>query len=276
MRDVEMKNELLSKENEIIKKDQRLRAISLFLAALVVAFLIVLIIVAKRQRKNLANLNSSLDAQNEQLKDLLKEKDTFMEMLTHDLRTPLGNMVAILGLLKEEGTPDKERKELIRDAESSAESGRDLLNDLISLYQVESQNTEPELTELELGDFMKKTCAQYQVMCLAKGQEFKCTKEDRLYLNSNPSILKSVVGNLISNAIKYTPLGGKIGVSAWEENGYIKISVEDSGPGFTEEDKKNLFGKFQKLSAQPTGEEKLKWSGAPSCKIDGRETQWRH
>lgn len=255
LRESEMKNELLTKENEIIKKDQRLRSISLILAGLVVLFLLVLVLTVSRQRKNLAVLNDSLDSQNEQLKGLINEKDTFMGMLTHDLRTPLGNMVAILGMLKEQDIPESESKELLKDAESSAESGMDLLNDLITLYQVETQNESHELEELELGSFLRRTCQQYQVMCLAKGQEFSCTKEDGLFVQANETILKSAVGNLLSNAIKYTPLGGQVGVSAWAEDGKVKITIRDSGPGFTDEDKKKLFGKFQRLSAQPTGNE---------------------
>lgn len=255
LRESEMKNELLTKENEIIKKDQRLRSVSLILAGLVVLFLLVLVLTVSRQRKNLAKLNDSLDGQNEQLKGLLSEKDTFMGMLTHDLRTPLGNMVAILGMLKEKDIPESESKELLRDAESSAETGMDLLNDLITLYQVETQNASHEFEELELGSFLRRTCQQYQVMCLAKGQEFSCTKEEGLFVQANETILKSAVGNLLSNAIKYTPLGGQVGVSAWAEDGRVKVTIRDSGPGFTDEDKKKLFGKFQRLSAQPTGNE---------------------
>lgn len=263
----EMENDLLLRENEVIKRNQRLRSTSLILAALVALFLGALVVISAKQRKKLSALNQSLDTQNDHLKELLTEKDTFMGMLTHDLRTPLGNTVAILGMLQENDIPKEERDELFKDAEVSAESARDLLNDLITLYQVETQNATPELEEFEMGAFLKKTCEQYQVMCLAKGQEFVCAREDRLFILSNRTMLKSVVGNLISNAIKYSPLGGKVEVSAWREENKIKVAVRDSGPGFTDEDKKALFGKFQRLSAQPTGDESSSGLGLHLVKL---------
>jgi signal transduction histidine kinase len=67
--------------------------------------------------------------------------------------------------------------------------------------------------------------------------------------------LREAVDNLISNAIKYSPLGARIDVSVELERDVAVISVKDEGPGFSPEDMSRLFGRFQRLSAKPTGGE---------------------
>jgi signal transduction histidine kinase len=69
--------------------------------------------------------------------------------------------------------------------------------------------------------------------------------------------LRQVIENLISNAIKFSPHGTKINVclTASDEKGLVRFSVQDEGPGLTDDDKSKVFGHFQKLSARPTGDE---------------------
>ncbi|MBI1184092.1 tetratricopeptide repeat protein [bacterium] len=255
LEEAEMKNKLLQQENEIIKKETQFRTYTLLFVLVVALILGLLVFYISRKRKELRHFSQSLDAQNEKLKELIKEKDNLMGMLTHDLKTPLGNLKTILYMLREEGLSGAERNELFEDANSSAEAGLDLINDLLAVYREETQNLELNLSEIDFSVFLKALCQQYKVQALAKEQSFSCTKESGLWLMASESILKSIAGNLLSNAIKFTPRQGKIQVNAWREGDTIKFKVSDSGPGFSDKDKLKLFGKFQRLSAQPTGSE---------------------
>jgi signal transduction histidine kinase len=74
-------------------------------------------------------------------------------------------------------------------------------------------------------------------------------------VNCDPERLREAVDNLISNAIKYSPLGGNIELSMGADAGDTVISVKDEGAGFSQADISRLFGRFQRLSAKPTGGE---------------------
>lgn len=256
VQEAELKNELLLKENELITQDKNFRTISLLVVLAVVVFLAFILVFIIRQRQELRMLNTSLDTHNERLKELIKEKDGFMGMLTHDLRTPVSNVSSLLYLLEDPGLAEEEREDLLKDAQGSSQQGLHLINDLIALYKAEAnEEEEVSLESVDLGAYLSEVVKYYNVMCLAKGQDLSIYLRSGMLILSNKAILRSIVGNLLSNAIKFTPLGGSISISAYKDGDAITIKVEDSGPGFTEEDRTKLFGKFQRLSARPTAEE---------------------
>src|SRR5436305_13494992 len=78
---------------------------------------------------------------------------------------------------------------------------------------------------------------------------------DRLMSRGDPDRLREALDNIIGNAVKYSPLGGEIAVAVSDEAGEPVIRVSDSGPGFAPEDMDRMFGRFQRLSAKPTGGE---------------------
>jgi len=256
LEEASLKNQLLLKENELITKDKNFRTISLLVTLAILVSLVFVLAYIMRQRRELQLLNTSLDSQNERLRELIHEKDSFMGMLTHDLRTPVSNVSSMLYLLEDSGLDEEERNDLLRDAQGSAQQGLHLINDLIALYKAEA-NEEEEITleSVDLGAYLSEVVKYYNVMCLAKGQDLSIYLRSGMVLLSNKAILRSIVGNLLSNAIKFTPLGGTISVSAYKDGDAITIKVEDSGPGFTEADRHKLFGKFQRLSARPTANE---------------------
>jgi signal transduction histidine kinase len=88
-----------------------------------------------------------------------------------------------------------------------------------------------------------------------KQQDIHLVSPPHQICNCDPDRLREAIDNLVSNAIKYTPLGGRMELSMSVENGGIAISVKDEGPGLSQEDMSRLFGRFQRLSAKPTGGE---------------------
>ena len=90
---------------------------------------------------------------------------------------------------------------------------------------------------------------------------------ENINMNTDKSYLSRILDNLISNAIKFSPHGTSMKVEASLENGGIRFSVRDQGPGFSEADKKDLFKKFKKLSARPTGGESSNGLGLAIVKI---------
>jgi signal transduction histidine kinase len=92
-------------------------------------------------------------------------------------------------------------------------------------------------------------------LAAAKDQALVVKAETGLRIKADTERLREAVDNLVSNAVKYSPIGGRIEISAGREGGEAVVRVTDEGPGLSPEDTDRLFGRFQRLSAKPTGGE---------------------
>ena len=129
-----------------------------------------------------------------------------------------------------------------------------MVEKIVDIRAIESReiNIEEELFDMgeetaaiideSMGNAAKKSLAIHRNLNHAE------VNLDRYYF-------KQIVENLFSNAIKFSPEGRNIYVSTGQRNGKAQLNIRDEGPGFTVEDKKRMFGKYQKLSAKPTGGE---------------------
>jgi signal transduction histidine kinase len=88
-----------------------------------------------------------------------------------------------------------------------------------------------------------------------KGQRIEVNAPPNLTVSGDPDRLREAIDNLVSNAIKYSPMGGRIGIAADVQGDDALIRVSDNGPGLSPEDMSRLFGRFQRLSAKPTAGE---------------------
>jgi signal transduction histidine kinase len=88
-----------------------------------------------------------------------------------------------------------------------------------------------------------------------KQQRIEVDAPESLTVSGDPDRLREAIDNLVSNAIKYSPIGGEIAISVKRHDGDVLIRVSDNGPGLSPEDMSRLFGRFQRLSAKPTAGE---------------------
>jgi signal transduction histidine kinase len=109
--------------------------------------------------------------------------------------------------------------------------------------------------DIDLANLVRDVAESNRTLAARKGQNMSLAVPDRLIMRGDPDRLREALDNVIGNAVKYSPLGGEILVSAADEAGEPVIRVADSGPGFLPEDMARLFGRFQRLSAKPTGGE---------------------
>src|SRR5262249_8029983 len=88
-----------------------------------------------------------------------------------------------------------------------------------------------------------------------KGQRIEVNAPAGLTVSGDPDRLREAIDNLVSNAIKYSPMGGRVGIAVAPEGDDVLIPVSDNGPGLSPEDMSRLFGRFHRLSARPTAGE---------------------
>ena len=205
---------------------------------------------------------------NQQLHSELMMKNNVISILSHDLRNPFTNVKALSDLLQSEIAVNN--FENIRDyvhlIKKTSANALMMLEELLISARMENQTISLNLQPVSVRQLIEETAEKFRLDLLYKSQEL----EQEIHTDKLFALDKMKTGqiltNLISNAIKYSEAGKKITIGADYLNPHLVLWVEDEGQGFDAKDKAKMFGKFQTLSAQPTGGEKSIGLGLYICK----------
>jgi PAS domain S-box-containing protein len=192
-------------------------------------------------KKTRTELRNSLSKEME----LSELKTRFVSMASHEFRTPLTTMLSSLSLLTkyaEQNDRENQTKHANR-IKNSIHNLTDILNDFLSLSKLEEGRIENQPEELNLKEFIREVHSEMQLMTL-RNQKIAYTHTGISNVTLDKKLLKNILFNLISNAIKFSPDGGNIEISSHGSNAVIKISVKDSGIGIPVSDQKHLFERF--------------------------------
>lgn len=188
------------------------------------------------------------------LLELEKMRNEFIGMVSHELRAPLSAIEQMINVvLMKEDLGEKERNFLSR-AKERLRGLVDFINKLLEVSRIEAGMAIQRREPLDLKEVVQKAVDLFSGEALNKGLTLSVElPQDPLPLIlGDPQGLEGVFVNLISNAIKYTPPGGKITVSLTQEGDYLKVSVSDTGVGIPKEDLPRLFDKFYRVRTKET------------------------
>lgn len=208
----------------------------------------------KRKIAAMSKEKEIIDAKNVELELANKLKTKLLGIAAHDLKNPLGNIIGFVRMLVEEIPGPSEHHEMLVMINESAESMHRLITDLLESSAAEMGAMTLELTQVNLSEIVRIVMYSNLMAAQAKNQHIESCIED-VCITADALRLQQVVGNILSNAIKYSPPGKTIIVRLFQNETSARIEVQDQGQGLTEEDLSKLFGQFQRLSAQPTGGE---------------------
>lgn len=189
-----------------------------------------------------------------ELKRLNEEKSTFLGIAAHDLRNPLGVILGYAEMLRDEEFPRKETAEMAGKVVVAAERVRDLVAGLLEASAAEAGRVSLERRPCELLSLAKRV-AEAQAEPAGRKQIRVVVEGGPVVVTGDPGAIVQVLENVVSNAVKFSPLGTTVKVSVRSDGGAGTVDVEDEGPGITETDRARLFAKFSRLSARPTGGE---------------------
>jgi signal transduction histidine kinase len=168
-------------------------------------------------------------------------------------------------LLGEEESQTDEAKEMANIIMRSSQRMYKLITDLLEVAAQEAGKTQLEKSFVNLSDLLSAVVEENRPNAQAKAQTLHLVTEPHLLVEVDSAKIRQVFDNLISNAIKYSPYGKSITVSSQRltasdtnanaSTAYVQVAIKDEGQGLSEDDMKNLFGKFKRLSAKPTGGE---------------------
>ncbi|CAN5336758.1 hypothetical protein BH09BAC3_BH09BAC3_37780 [soil metagenome] len=208
-----------------------------------------------QQREEIAKQNQILSRSNRELDELNHEKDTLMNIVAHDLKSPLNRIFGLVRILEMEGALSKNQHEYIRLVRESTRGGLDLITDLLDVHAWKASREKLAPAAFDFNHFFRERILTFQIQAEGKGIELivETTVDQRIISASD--YIGRIIDNLVSNAIKFSPRQTAIKAKAGWQDGILTISVKDMGPGFSSDDKKLLFQKFKKLSARPTAGE---------------------
>ena len=197
----------------------------------------------------LARQAGELSAQNERLRELDRLKDEFVALVSHELRTPLTSIIGYIQLLRDERASGLDTDHFAEVIERNAERLLRLVGDLLFLSQMQSGQLTLELRDTDLSSLAVEAVEEARPEAQRKHVDLDLSATAVPRLAVDPTRIAQLLGNLISNAVKFTPQGGKVGVTLAVEGGEAVLSVADTGIGIRAADRERIFERFFRTEA---------------------------
>lgn len=212
-----------------------------------------------------AELAQALNFMCDKLKQLDKMKSDFFSSMSHELRNPLSTIKMGIQLLpeKSEGTPTEKQKKLLTILSEESTRVLELVSSLLDLSKMEAGMMTYHLEKKELLPLIDRAIKEMQPLAEAKKIDLsRKTTEALPILEMDSERILQALRNLIGNAVKFTPAGGQVTLSAQLTNGGargVTVSVTDTGPGIPEENLSSIFDKYRQVT--PNGSHPVKGTG---------------
>jgi len=201
-----------------------------------------------RQMKELSRLNKNLTEANQKLKELLKMKNEFLHITSHQLRTPLTAIRGMISMWYEgdfDNLSPRERRKMLKRICISAERLNNITNDMLDALELEGGFMKFQFKKVSLKKIVEETIDTLKPNFVSKNLYIKFTAKNKSLpkIEVEPNYIRQVFLNLIDNACKYTRKGG-VEVNIRKTKKCLEVSIKDTGIGMSKKDQKKVFQKF--------------------------------
>jgi len=189
------------------------------------------------------------------LKEMDRMKSDFVSMVSHEIRSPLNSILMQIRVVLDglAGEVTEKQKQILGRVAARIQSLVDLATDLLDLSKIESGPIALEKENVQLNQIITDQIALYNDAAAAAGIALEFAPDENLpTLMANRTNMEEVLGNLISNAIKYSPEGGRVRISAAAEADGISLQVQDEGLGIPPEEQTRIFDRFYRVKNSQT------------------------
>jgi PAS domain S-box-containing protein len=236
-----IEHNMLSQKYELEKMTDDMRKLNIDLEAKVEQRTTILREALQKLEKSQIELNEALDKE----KELNEIKSRFVSMASHEFRTPLSTVLSSASLVdKYTLTEDQEKRSRhIEKIKNSVKHLNTLLEDFLSMGKLEEGKIGIHFHEFNLEELIENTIEEMKGS-LKKGQQISYNESGLFLIMSDKNLLRNILFNLISNAIKFSDESKTIYLTAVADDSCIRISIADEGIGISEEDQEHLFSSF--------------------------------
>jgi two-component system, NtrC family, sensor kinase len=211
--------------------------------------------------KELEASNREIAEKSRQIEVASQHKSEFLANMSHELRTPLNAIIGFSEVLSEKmfGELNEKQEEYSKDIHASGTHLLSLINDILDLSKIEAGRMELELTDFDLPTALDNALTLVRERAGRRAIALHTRIDNRLgEIRADERKIRQVVLNLLSNAIKFTPEGGRIEVTAVPKDGFVELSVSDTGVGISPEDQEAVFEEFRQVG---TADKKAEGTG---------------
>lgn len=207
--------------------------------------------------RDISQKNELIGKKNEALIELNQEKNHLISVLAHDLRNPLSIAMSLTDFLRSEAEHlKKEQTEALNITERSLKRMNEMILRILDVRTIETADLKVQLEPVNLTKLVGQVTEHFEEHLTKKEIEVIWNLDrEWIWAQADSQLMAQVVENLFSNALKFSPKGSAVTISIGEENGKAVLAIRDQGPGIAREEFHKLFGKYQRLSARPTGGE---------------------
>jgi PAS domain S-box-containing protein len=197
-----------------------------------------------RAENTLARQALQLRARNDSLHELDRLKNEFIGVVSHELRTPLASILGYVEMLREEGVSGPDAGQYAEVIERNAQRLLRLVGDLQFLSQIQSGKLTMEFRSADLADIAACAVEDSRPEAERKHIDLTLSATALPRLSVDPTRIAQLLGNLLSNALKFTPDGGRVEVRLGREGGQAVLAVADTGVGIPAADRERIFERF--------------------------------
>jgi signal transduction histidine kinase len=199
---------------------------------------------------DLNRMNDQLGRLYHELDDASRHKSEFLANMSHELRTPLNAVIGFSEVLEGRlfGELNEKQAEYVSDIHTSGLHLLTLINDILDLSKIEAGRMDLQVTSFALSGVLQNSVALTRERATRGGISLQLDADPSVgVIEADVRMVKQVFYNLLTNALKFTPRGGHVDVSAHGDNGKVVVSVRDDGVGIAEADLGRIFEEFQQV-----------------------------
>jgi signal transduction histidine kinase len=203
--------------------------------------------------ERLENARAELEEQNAQLRESERLKSDLVNTVSHELRTPLAGVLGFTKLLLTRDFDSETRRHYLGIVDAQARRLSELIDDFLDVRRIEEGRFERAQELLDMASLLREEAQLYNEQSPKHRLALTLPDDESLTVLGNPDRLRQVIGNLISNAIKYSPQGGIVELTAEANDGTVRVEVRDDGIGIPVPQQPQIFTKFFRGDAAASG-----------------------